>query len=110
MTSLGCTLHRHATPDRPYWKSPHGDAASKVLVFECDQWRHGNEQRAIEGRFHLQPDQETASGVLRCRIEAENLSTAAKKQVRVRISVERQSGVGPAARAVDALIKGAESS
>jgi hypothetical protein len=75
-----------------------------MIRLECEQWRHGVDPKIFQGRIHLKDDQESASGALECRVDAENLSTPERLTVPVRITFVVRSSFELAAKAVDDLI------
>jgi hypothetical protein len=90
-------------PNRFYPKSKHAFSTEK-FVFECAQWRHGGAAERFAGEIRFDPSEPNVTGALDCVIQAENLSSAERLLVRVRMEVVRRSILDAARDAVDMLI------
>jgi PIN domain len=96
-------------PNRFYWK-PKPSISTDKFVFECAQWRHGSAQEGFAGEIWFEPSQTNVTGALECIIQAENLSSAERLLVPVRMNVVRRSILDAAREAVDRLILSNEAS
>lgn len=78
-------------PNGFYWKPkrPHGRVA--LIELECEQWRHGVNPEEFDALVHFDLSMQSASGVIECRIHAENLVDAALVVVPVRVEVTEMS-------------------
>jgi hypothetical protein len=90
-------------PNRFYWKSKRAVSTEK-FVFECVQWRHGDAAERFAGEIWFDPSEPNITGALECIIQAENLSSAERLLVPVRMEVVRRSVLDAARDAVDLLI------
>jgi hypothetical protein len=61
------------------------------ITYECKQWRHRTDEQQFRWEFERSLDRDDVSGLLVCRIEAENLSNAVELKVPVRLTVRRES-------------------
>jgi hypothetical protein len=76
-------------PNRFYYKPDRPSRPSEQFSLECQQWRHGIEPELFVGQIHFDEAAETISGLIECRIHAENLSQCVETSVPVRIRVQR---------------------
>jgi hypothetical protein len=90
-------------PNRFYPKSKRAVSTEK-FVFECQQWRHGGAAERFAGEIWFDPSEPNVTGALECVIQAENLSSAERLLVPVRMEVVRWSILDAARDAVDMLI------
>jgi hypothetical protein len=75
-----------------YWKSrPPKRIPVTKFIYECEQWRHGNEPKPFCGHISFDPDEGEISGALECEVHAENLTTAAKLLIPVRLTIKKKS-------------------
>jgi len=94
---------RPRDPNVFYWKR-RPSVSIDEFVFECAQWRHGGKSEAFTGEIWFDPSQPEVSGVLECMVQADNLSSAERLTVPVKMSVVRKSVLDAARNAVDMLI------
>ena len=95
-------------PNAFYYK-PHRPARPSVsFSLECDQWRHGGEER-INGKIHVPIDKNQIKGALVCRIQAGNLSKPESKTVPVRIGLTRISTFDSAQSMLETLVERSQS-
>ena len=101
-------VEQRRDPNKFYYKPHRPRTPQDTFCLECDQWRHEDGKEDFEGEFHLPADQDTAEGVLICRIQAENLSNSASKRIPVRITTALVSIFDRASAAVEALAEHSE--
>jgi hypothetical protein len=94
---------RPRDPNAFYWKRK-PSVSTNEFVFECAQWRHGGKTEGFAGEIWFDPSQPQVTGVLECTVQADNLSSAERLKVPVRMAVERRSILDAARNAVDMLI------
>ena len=82
-------LNPRRDPNAFYWKPDRPIDPQSSFSLECEQWRHGPEEEVFPGEVYFADDEGEVSGVLECRIQAENLSYIAQVRIPVRIQVER---------------------
>jgi hypothetical protein len=93
-------------PNGFYWKPSLPEIPASRFSLECEQWRHGIEAELFEVEFYFDKSGESISGLLECRIHAENLSRTAVARVPVRIKIAEIRAYETASAIVDALILG----
>jgi hypothetical protein len=93
-------------PNGFYWKPSRPKIPASRFSLECEQWRHGIEAELFEVEFYFDRSRESISGLLECRIHAENLSRTAVAKVPVRIKISEIRAYETASLIVDALIRG----
>ena len=79
-------------PNAFYWKPERPIRSQRSISLECAQWRHGTDEECFEAEVYFDTNAKEVSGVLECRIQAENLSDPMVKRIPVRILV-RQIGI-----------------
>ena len=92
-------------PNAFYYKPEFPKEPAKSISLICDKWRHGphDEEFIIEICTHS--DQQRVNGQLDCVIQAENLSSAVRKSVDVRINIIKMKTVDIASNLVKILNK-----
>ena len=98
-------VHTPHDPNAFYYKPNRPSMPQESFSFECDQWRHGNEEEPFFGEIHVSPDQDAAKGALVCRIQASNLSKSVSKNISVRITVAHVSAFESAQTIVERLLE-----
>lgn len=93
-------------PNGFYWKPSLPKIPASEFSLECEQWRHGIEAELFEVEFYFDKTRESISGLLECRIHAENLSRTAVARAPVRIKISEIRAYETASAIVDALIRG----
>jgi hypothetical protein len=96
------------TPHDPngfYYKPDRPSQPSEQFSLECQQWRHGIEPELFVGQIHFDETAETMSGLIECRIHAENLSQCVEKSVPIRIRVQHVGVLETAEKMVEQLCR-----
>ena len=74
---------------------------------ECEQWRHGTEEKHVSGQLFFDLDKQKISGALVCEVHAENLPSPVRMTVPVEISIKRVKAADRARLLVQDLRKAA---
>ena len=90
-------------PNAFYYKPARPATPQDSFALECAQWRHDDEAEPFIGEIHVPTDEDEASGLLVCRIQAANLSNSVSSRIPVRIAIARVSAYDSAHRMVDTL-------
>ena len=93
-------------PDAFYYKSERPKMPVESFSLECEQWRHGIDEKYFYGQIFFDHSTDEVHGAIECNIHAENLSAPVKKIVSVKVSVKRLSTIDH----VRILIKNLQSS
>jgi hypothetical protein len=91
-------------PNGFYYKPKQPSLPTSEFELECKQWRHGIAQIYFAGQIHEDKDEELLTGLIECRIHAENLSSVIAKRVVVKININRAPAYDAARIQVDRLI------
>ena len=83
------SFDRRRDPNAFYYKSgrPRDPVASFSL--ECEQWRHGIEDRYFDAQVSFDLSQDSIEGAVECSIHAENLSVPLRLVIPIRFAVKR---------------------
>ena len=93
-------------PNGFYWKPSPPKIPASEFSLECEQWRHGIEAELFKVEFYFDKSRESISGLLECRIHAENLSRTAVAKVPVQIKTSEIRAYETASAIVEALVRG----
>jgi hypothetical protein len=95
----------HRDPNAFYYKPDRSKTPQPSFGLECAQWRHGSDDwERFPGEIHFAETVDQVTGILECRIHAENLSGPTVHRVPLRISVSSSSVFERAEILVQALI------
>ena len=109
ITIPGAPDARH-DPNAFYYKGRSKEPEASFSL-SCDQWRHGGEEEEFVGEVVVDLEVggglEVAevSGILECRIEAENLSDPVEITVPVKITIKRFSAKDRAEKLIDGMTR-----
>ena len=81
--------NNHRDPNAFYYKPNRSTTPEKSFSLECEQWRHGTEEKCFSGQLFFELDKEKVSGAVVCEVHAENLSSPVRMTVPVQISIKR---------------------
>ena len=95
-------------PNRFHYKPGRPSEPQASFALECAQWRHDNEAEPFMGEIHVPTDQDTAEGLLVCRIQAANLSESVSCRVPVRIAITHVGAFENARGMVEELVESPE--
>lgn len=74
-----------------YYKHGRVDTPVESFVLECEQWRHGVNEKHFDGIIFAESDALDVGGLIECEIHAENLSKPVKGSVTLTIAIEKLS-------------------
>ena len=83
------TLDQRKDPNQFFYKPNRPSEPGESFTIECEQWRHGMAPEFFVGEIFFDANQKEIRGALRCEVHAENLSSPAKAQFPVSITVTR---------------------
>jgi hypothetical protein len=98
-------LHSRRDPNAFYWKPSRPEIPASGFSLECEQWRHGVDAELFEVELYFDKTQMSVSGLLECRIHAENLSQVVALGVPVRIKISEVRAYETVSAIVEALVR-----
>ena len=78
-------------PNELYYKPARPESPVVEFSLECQQWRHADGWRVLDGEIHVPGELNDASGAVVLRVQAENLPEPHEMLIPVRISVRHVS-------------------
>ena len=94
-------------PNTFYYKPNRSTTPEQSFSLECEQLRHGTEEKHFSGQLFFDLDEDKVSGVLACEVHAENLSSPVKMTVQVEIAIKRLSTANRAQLLIQDSLKAA---
>ena len=94
-------------PNAFYYKPNRSTNPEQSFSLECEQWRHGTEEKHVSGQLFFDLDKQKISGALVCEVHAENLPSPVRMTVPVEISIKRVKAADRARFLVQDLRKAA---
>ena len=101
------SLEHQRDPNRFYYKPELPKSSANSFSLECQQWRHGTSDECFDVELWFGNADERVKGVVECVVHAGNLSTPAKKAVRINVKTIRGDTKSYAAALIDSLLHGA---
>jgi hypothetical protein len=105
-SALGSLVPERHDQNAFYYKGGRLSSPAPRYESECQQWRHRTEPKIFNGEIHVDKDEGVVTGLLECRIHAENLSDVVIKRVPVKIRIKHIQVYDVAKTRVDCLIAG----
>ena len=78
-------------PNGLYYKGGLREEPAAEFTLECQQWRHADGWRALDGELHFPGEPEDVKGAVVIRLQAENLPVPVETRIPVRVDVRRRS-------------------
>ncbi len=82
-------VDKRRDPNSFYYKPRRSTTPKRSFSLECEQWRHGTEEKVFIGELFFDLDKEKAIGELTCEVHAENLAVPVKRTFSVEITINR---------------------
>src|SRR5689334_17753251 len=80
---------RPRDPNAFYWKPQKPVAPANSFSLECQQWRHAADPESFSAEIYSDATAGMLTGIIQCRIQAENLSEPVIKGVPVAIRIKK---------------------
>ena len=93
-------------PNGLYYKGGLPKEPTAEFTLECQQWRHADGWRALDGELHFPGEPEDAKGLIVIRLQAENLPVPVETRIPARVDVRHRSALEHARELVELLQPG----